>query len=220
MKLKSNYPTINPKECIKFNNLGQEGISLVFAQRLSAFAKDKNKALYITSGYRDVALQQRLYEENCRQYPPNGNGYVAKAGSSFHNGRVAIDLDDRAFWKGYMEQGDMKKTVKQQELYKYGLCLPLNYVDSSRVYEWWHIQPIETLGYEGVRTKFLDIDDKIYNVNGEGNFVEQWKLDVLKELKDADLVKDYEYWITKLDDKAPVWLVMTLMNNLNKKLKG
>jgi exopolysaccharide biosynthesis protein len=62
-----------------------------------------------------------------------------------------------------MENGDMKRSVKNQELYKYGLCLPLNHVDGNTVFEWWHIQPVETLGYAGDRTKFLDSDDKLYD---------------------------------------------------------
>jgi peptidoglycan hydrolase-like protein with peptidoglycan-binding domain len=161
MKLKPNYPHADPKQYIAFMNAGQEGIALEFAQRLAAFFKAKSKIGYISSGYRNVARQKVLYEQNCKDHPPAGDGYVARPGNSWHNGRCAIDLDDRGFWKKYMESGDMKRTIKRQELYKYGLCLSLNHVDAHTVFEWWHIQPIETIGYTGDRTKFLDPDDRI-----------------------------------------------------------
>lgn len=163
MKLDSKkYPAADPAGLLSFYHPEQVGIALVFAQRLAAFAKAKGKRLNILSGYRDVVLQKKLYDQNCKEHPPSGNGYVARPGSSWHNGRCAVDLDDCNFWQHYMETGDMHKTVKQQELYKYGLCLPLNRVDAATVFEWWHIQPIETLGYTGDRTRFLGPDDQIY----------------------------------------------------------
>jgi peptidoglycan hydrolase-like protein with peptidoglycan-binding domain len=135
---------------------------------LAALARDIGRTLYFSSGYRDVERQKVLYVENCRQHPPNGNGYVARPGNSWHNGRCAVDIDDRGFWKAHMESGDMKKTVKKQSLAEYGLSLPLNLVDSARVHEWWHVQPIETIGYIGDRMRFLDPDDKLYNPKEDG----------------------------------------------------
>ena len=35
-------------------------------------------------------------------------------------------------------------------------------VDSPNVLEWWHLQPIETIGYTGDRSKFADREDAIY----------------------------------------------------------
>jgi hypothetical protein len=154
----------NISKYLVFLNKGQEGIALVLARRLAAFARDKGKVLYLSSGYRDVDRQRILYVENCRKYPPYGNGYVAKPGGSWHNGRCAVDIDDRGFWKRYMKQGDMKRTIKFQELARYGLCLPLNLMDARTVFEWWHIQPIETVGYSSDRTRFLDPDDGIYEL--------------------------------------------------------
>ncbi|HYF75460.1 MAG TPA: D-alanyl-D-alanine carboxypeptidase family protein [Candidatus Nitrosocosmicus sp.] len=172
MRLKQGkYPEEpNVSKYLVFLNKGQEGIALVLARRLAALARDKGKVLYITSGYRNVERQKQLYQENCRKYPPEGNGYVAKPGNSWHNGRCAVDIDDRGFWKRYMENGDMKRTVKLQELAKYGLCLPLNRMDARTVFEWWHIQPIETLGYTGDRTRYLDPDDEIYDIHAKNTF--------------------------------------------------
>lgn len=161
MKLYQKYPSGDPKT-LTFLHPGQEGIALEFAKRLAAFFADHKKTGYISSGYRSVERQKELYAENCRQHPPHGNGMVAKPGSSWHNGHCAIDLDDHGYWKAYMIAGDMHKTIKKQELYRYGLCLPLNYVDAASVFEWWHIQPIETIGYQGDRVRFLDPDDKIF----------------------------------------------------------
>ena len=46
-----------------------------------------------------------------------------------------------------------------------------------------------------------------------------WKVDILKKLHDDGIVLDFDGWVKKLDDTAPIWLVMALMNNLNNKLK-
>jgi LAS superfamily LD-carboxypeptidase LdcB len=156
------YAQGDPAQALIFYHPEQSGISAVFASRLAAFAKYKKKKLGITSGYRDVIKQTQLYAQNCKEHPPAGNGYVAKPGSSWHNGRCAVDLDNARYWQKYMEAGDMKKTALKQELARFGLYLPLNRVDAKTVFEWWHIQPIECLGYKGDRTKFLDVDDKIY----------------------------------------------------------
>lgn len=158
------YPVADPKIHLVFDHPDQMGISLVFAQRLAAFAASKKKKLYLTSGYRSVAYQKALYDQNCKEHPPHGNGFVAKPGSSWHNGRCAVDIEDRAFWKNYIEKGDMLKPIKQQELAKFGLALPLNRKDAYSVFEWWHIQPIETIGFTGDRTKFLTPEDKLYGV--------------------------------------------------------
>jgi hypothetical protein len=175
MKLLQKYPIGDPKTLV-FMNPGQEGIALEFAKRLAAFFRDHGKTGYISSGYRSVERQKEIWFQNGGTYK-NGEWIwnvidpktkkrkpqtVAVPGNSWHNGHCAIDLDDRNYWQAYMLSGDMHKTIKKQELYKYGLCLPLNYIDASSVYEWWHIQPVETIGYHGDRTMFLDQDDKIY----------------------------------------------------------
>ena len=68
MKIKHGYPVINP-QTLTFLNPGQEGISFIFAQRLAAFARDKGRKLRLSSGYRDVEYQKKLYEQNIKQYP-------------------------------------------------------------------------------------------------------------------------------------------------------
>lgn len=166
MKLKTGiHPVADPKQWLSFVHPEQIGISLEFAKRLAAYAKSKGRKLTITSGHRSIEKQRQLYEENCRQHPPAGNGYVAKPGSSWHNYRSAGDIDDQEYWKALHEKGDMQRTAKEQDLAKFGLYLPLNHKDARTVFEWWHIQPIECLGYSGDKTKFLDPDDAIYDPN-------------------------------------------------------
>jgi hypothetical protein len=167
MKLKTGiYPNANPKEWLVFSHPEQVGISLELARRLAAYAQSKNRKLTISSGYRDVVYQKKLYDQNCKEHPPSGNGYVARPGNSWHNGRCAVDVGG-TYWKALHEKGDMLKTAKQQELAKFGLYLPLNRKDASTVFEWWHIQPIELLGYSGDRTKYLDTYDLIYKPKEE-----------------------------------------------------
>ena len=190
MKIKIGaYPGADPQGKIAFLRAGQEAISLVFARRLAAYVEyvrrqtGKPKLLMrISSGYRDVAYQQKLYDQNVKQYPPSGNGYVAKPGNSWHSGRVAVDVQDDGFWKGYMIEENMHKTRTAQPLYKYGLYLPLNYKDANSVFEWWHIQPVELYGAKGDRTKYLDADDKIYGRDS--------KMDVLEFQRITGLVAD------------------------------
>jgi N-acetylmuramoyl-L-alanine amidase len=75
---------------------------------------------------------------------------------------------------------------------------------------------------EIVNKKYID---KIKPINKEPIkkedvvMIEQWKVDILKSLHDEGLVLDFDGWVKKLNDNAPVWLVMALMNNLNNKLK-
>ena len=171
MKLKLNVYPGGTLCNISFLHPDQKGIALEFARRLSAFAATVGMHMAICSGNRSNALQTQLYNENCQQYPPNGNGYVAYPGTSWHNGRCAIDIDtSNAQWQAHMMAGDMHKTVGKQELNKFGLCLPMNYIDCASVFEWWHIQPIETLGWSGTdKSKFLDTDDLLYGKDNGGD---------------------------------------------------
>jgi hypothetical protein len=53
---------------------------------------------------------------------------------------------------------------EKQQLYKWGLCIPM-WANSSEK-ENWHIQPIETLGIDTKRQFFLDEDDLLTTASG------------------------------------------------------
>ena len=55
--------------------------------------KTGDKTLFsIYSGFRSPQKQKALYDQNVRQYPPSGNGKVAKPGRSRHEFGVAMDI--------------------------------------------------------------------------------------------------------------------------------
>ncbi|EMS72209.1 hypothetical protein [Ruminiclostridium cellobioparum] len=78
--------------------------------------------------------------------------------------------------------------------------LPLNNVDSPKVLEWWHLQPIESDGVASDKRKsFLDKDDVIYSkdkvVKGDDivTFEEALKIVATK------VNTDYNFWLKKKD---------------------
>lgn len=172
MKLLNSYKHGDLKR-LKFLNNGQDGIALEFAYRLAAYTevvanklKQPNLLFEVGSGYRDTAYQQKLYNDNVRAYPPTGNGKVAQPGRSWHEARCAVDVStSNATWYNYITNGDYRMAVANQELYAFGLCLPLNLKSGGQVHEWWHIQPVETLSWTNAehRKRFLDWDDPLNN---------------------------------------------------------
>lgn len=129
-------------------------ISLVFLERLAAWVRDTypDKQLIVMSGYRTYAQQVASKEK----YPD----LAATPGTSWHEFHCAVDVDDTS---NFMVLSDFGKTYKLQSLYKYGLYIPMNKVDSPNMLEFWHIAPIETKGIaSAARKTFLDTDDIIY----------------------------------------------------------
>lgn len=120
------YPMGNPKASLSGD---YEGLDPVFAGRLAALANTSSNQFLITSGYRDLKEQQRLYDMYL-YYKKTGKGSIksaAKPGTSSHNYRIAADISTQPL-----------RGMSNAQLKKWGLCKPI----SS---EGWHIQPIETL---------------------------------------------------------------------------
>lgn len=113
----SKYRLGNVKKCY-----GDTDVDPVFLGRLAAIAEDYKKDAGITSGYRSVAEQQKIWDKT----PVERRGkYVAAPGHSRHQYGLAADVKS---WLLY---------VSNAQLEKYGLWKPMSY-------ENWHIEPIET----------------------------------------------------------------------------
>jgi len=119
-KLKTNYPTADPKEYLRGDI---EGLDPIFAGRLAYVAKVNNAVFTITDGYRS-------YEDQVKMYNLYKAGKLqataAVPGTSWHGSRLAVDTSSQPV-----------RRMTSAELTKYGLCKPLKN-------EGWHIQPIET----------------------------------------------------------------------------
>lgn len=147
---------------VKFVNIEQSKISAVFARRLAAMARDNGKVIIVSSGYRSYDEQKRLYD----LYLAGRGNLAAPPNSSWHQYRSAVDIGDpENYWmtKSSKEWVPYKRN-NQSSLNKYGLCLPLNKLEATSQIEWWHISPIEMASYAGEKSKFLDRDDKILNL--------------------------------------------------------
>lgn len=102
------------------------GLQPDFAFRLNQMIQASHGALYITSGYRDDALQAKLYADAIKKYgsPEAASKWVAPPGHSNHNRGLAADLG-----------GDM--AVAHQLAPMFGLYFPMSW-------ENWHVEPIST----------------------------------------------------------------------------
>lgn len=95
-----------------------------FAQRLMQLIAASHGMIRITSGYRDNALQAKLYEQAKVNHPDDPGKWVAPPGKSNHNKGLAADL-----------AGDMG--LAHQLAPQFGLYFPMSW-------ENWHIEPIST----------------------------------------------------------------------------
>lgn len=101
---------------------GDNDINEIFAGRIAALAEDRNEDVYITSGFRSVQEQQKIWDET----PVERRGkYVAAPGRSRHQYGLAADI------KGFILY------LSNKDLEPYGIYKPMSY-------ERWHIEPIET----------------------------------------------------------------------------
>ena len=111
-KLTNNYPVASGHLSGDYKDLDP-----IFSGRLSALAKASGVAFKITSGYRSIEEQTKLY-----------NMYLSykKTGISSHNYKIAADISTQPI-----------RGMGNSQLKKYGLCKPIKS-------EGWHVQPIET----------------------------------------------------------------------------
>ncbi|MCX7773211.1 MAG: M15 family metallopeptidase [Clostridia bacterium] len=151
---------LNIEKWISFRTPEYKAVSLVFLRRLAALARDFNHSISNLIGYRSLELQKALYEQDLQRNGGVPSGKVSRPGNSWHEYSLAVDLGE-GYWNIISNFFWMPYGRLDQGLNQYGLSLPLNKVD-SKVLEWWHLQPIETIGYTGDRSKFLAPDDAIY----------------------------------------------------------
>ena len=187
-----------------FDNVAEATISLVFARRLAALARDNKVKIYISEGYRSTERQKYFYD----LYLAGKGNLAAKPGTSLHEFHVAVDIGDpKNFWKikSNNEWIPFSK-FSQVSLNKYGLCLPLNGKEKSAT-EWWHITPIEFYkGYSGTLGDFLQPDDKLVNLEEETKRVQE--IDYIMNKFSYKLSKP-DYWQNVLEGKVTVnvdWL--------------
>ena len=195
-----------------FDNADEAEISLVFARRLAALARDNNMKIYISEGYRSSERQKYFYD----LYLAGKGNLAAKPGTSQHEFHIAVDIGDpKGQWKlkSNSEWLPFNKFM-QVSLNKYGLCLPLNAKERD-VTEWWHIAPIEFyIKFSGVLQEFLLPDDKLVNWALEKKRVEEVDL-IMGKL--TPLVSKPSYWKEVLEGKTVVnvdWLRALLIKIL------
>ena len=106
--------------------------------KIYAIAESRGIRVKITSSYRSVEHQARLYEKALRKYgsEKKARKWVAPPGKSRHNSGKAIDL--------HLYRGNDK--IKQSEfdeiIEKAGMYRPMSW-------EGWHIEPVSTKGERG-----------------------------------------------------------------------
>jgi hypothetical protein len=139
-----------------------------FVRRLESYATAQNITLG-GNGYRSILDQASAWL--AYQTDPAHNNLAAYPGESWHGvgcaydaQRVGNDADGTGHYPATME-ADFLVAPEQQQLYKWGLCIPMWNGSGSK--ENWHIQPIETLGVSGsARQWFLEEDDLLNTVSG------------------------------------------------------
>lgn len=100
-----------------------EGLDPTFREKIFMMIAASHGRLHIESGYRDNALQAKLYAEAVRQYGAAGaSKWVAPPGHSNHNKGLAVDLG-----------GDIG--LAHQLAAQFGLEFPMSW-------EPWHIEPV------------------------------------------------------------------------------
>jgi len=68
---------------------------------------------------------------------------------------------------------------------------------------------------QDVHKKMQELQNDNINIDGP----DPWKVEALKSLHEAGLIKNFDLWVKRLDEKATVWLVFVLANNIYQKLK-
>lgn len=166
------YPTENQIEkFLTFNTPESRCINLVLARRISAWLRDNCLRSLSTYGFRSNEVQSKFYaawiaysnyRSNPIKYPkaPFANP-AAPPGESWHNYHLADDLQGDLV-KKLIETTILNYPRAKQPCNKYGICFPMNKHDAPKQLEWWHVVPIETIGYTGARSKFVAPEEAIY----------------------------------------------------------
>ena len=98
-----------------------EGLDPQLVEKLENLAKGIGETIFITSGYRTLGEQQKLWDESDKS-----GKWVARPGESKHNMGLAVDVGNETI-----------RAMTNDELAQYGLYKPMDY-------ENWHLEPIET----------------------------------------------------------------------------
>lgn len=179
-----------------FDNEDEAKISLIFARRLAALARDNNKVIHISEGYRSTEKQQYFYD----LYLSGRGNLAAKPGTSQHEFHIAADIGDPAgFWRNKSNREWVPNyKLNQPSLNKYGICVPLNRRESNTT-EWWHLTPIEYY-QAGVPLKdFLQSDDELVDWQKEQIRVKEID-EILLRLRNT--INSPDLWKRVLEGKA------------------
>lgn len=153
----------------KSGNPDIDNLNGVFADRLTRMNQEAAALGYdvsVCSGYRDIAHQQRLYDENLRNNGGNPTGSVAKPGSSAHNWGLAVDLIVRGNGVEITRISSKNDYLNRDTpawkalLKKYQLHQPLHPDNGPRAPEKWHVEPVETIGRRG-KENFMRITNTL-----------------------------------------------------------
>lgn len=99
----------------------KKGLDPKFVEKLENLGQGIGEKVSITSGYRTIEEQQRLWMESDKT-----GKWVARPGESKHNFGIAVDVKNEKI-----------RAMTNEELAQYGLYKPMDY-------ENWHLEPIET----------------------------------------------------------------------------
>lgn len=156
----------------KFGSPDVNNLNAVFADRLTRMNEEAAALGYeveVCSGYRDIAHQQRLYDENLRKNGGTPTGSVAKPGSSAHNWGIAVDLMVSGNGVYIRRISSAEDYVNRDTpawralLKKHGLHQPLHPDNKPRAPEKWHVEPVETIGRRG-KEHFMRISNTLKDI--------------------------------------------------------
>lgn len=125
------YPQSLPKKWLVFNKVWHKNIDPIFARRLAALARSRNKKITIYSGFR--TKREQLYWYKLRK----GKGAL-KPGTSWHEYGGAIDTTS-----SWLRKMDNVELSQQVTLVSFGLCKPFAAGNDKYPIEDWHLQPLE-----------------------------------------------------------------------------
>jgi hypothetical protein len=150
------------------NILNTGSISREFKRRLDSYFTHFG-IVGSGNGYRTIEDQITAYIDYITD--PTHHNPAAFPGNGWHNcgcaydvARTGTDPDGSGHYPATME-ADYLLAPTQQQLYKWGLCIPM-WKGSTGYKENWHVQPIETLGIETDRQLWLDEDDLLDTPSG------------------------------------------------------
>lgn len=136
-------------------------------------ASADNAGLYIASGYRDIALQTKLYERKVKLYRDKGYSeeearriaatIVAKPGTSEHNTGLAIDFNDVD--SGFCNTRGYRWLTEHAADYGFIMRYPTEKQSITNViYEPWHFRYVGVENAKAIKVSGLCLEEYVSNL--------------------------------------------------------